>query len=125
QMLNFVVLGIVCALVAVTLTRLMYRAEHSFGKLRTARVFRPAIGGALLGVTGVIYVVIFGWVALGARKPVPFDAYPMPAFFGDGYGFTQLLFRGDFYASLTAPYLLCLLAFLLIAKIVGTCLTIG
>jgi CIC family chloride channel protein len=126
QMLNFILLGVACAIVAVTLTRLMYRAEHTFGRLRrTPPAIRPAIGGALLGLLGVAYVVIFGWLALGQRKPIPFDQYPMPAFFGDGYGFTQQLFTADFYSQFDAKYLMSLLAFLIVAKIVGTCFTIG
>ena len=125
QMPNFILLGLVCGVVAVTLTKCMQKSEHYFEKLTTPRFARPAIGGALLGVLGVAYIMIFGWLALGQAKPIPHDQYPMPAFFGDGYGFTQQLFGDAFYQSQSAAFLICLLAFLCVAKIVGTCLTIG
>src|SRR5207237_7932737 len=82
---NFILLGMVCGVVGVGLTRLMNFTEERFERLPIAREFRPAVGGALLGVMGVIYVMIFGWWMLGRVKPVDFGAYPLPAFFSDGY----------------------------------------
>lgn len=125
QMPNFIVLGIICGVVAVTLTTLMRRSEHFFEHLSLPRFARPAIGGAMLGLMGVAYIMIFGWLALGQPKPIPHDQYPMPAFYGDGYGFIQQLFGDAFYDPAHTGFLLALLAFLLVAKIVGTCLTIG
>ena len=124
---NFIVLGLVCGIVAVTLTKMMQRAEHFFEHLSLPRFVRPAVGGLLLGILGVIYIMIFGWVAKHGAKPVSFDQYPMPAFFGNGYGFIEELFSHGFYYSSenTTGYLLSLLAFLCVMKIVGTCLTIG
>jgi len=125
QMPNFVVLGIVCGLAAVSLTLLMQRSERFFEKMTLPRYARPALGGAILGASGVIYIMIFGWLALRQPKPIAHDVYPMPAFFGDGYGFIQQLFGDAFYASETTRYIMALLLFLCVAKIVGTCLTIG
>lgn len=125
QMPNFIVLGLICGVVAVGLTKLMRRTEHFFEHSTLPRFFRPAVGGALLGLIGVAYVMIFGWLALGQAKPIPHDRYAMPAFFGNGYGFIEELFTSAFYHSQSTSYLLSLLAFLCVAKIVGTCLTIG
>ncbi len=125
QMPSFILLGILCGVAAVTLTLLMRRFEHFFEKVNFPRFVRPAIGGSFLGAMGVVYIMIFGWLALGQAKPIPHDLYPMPAFFGDGYGFIQQLFRDEFYTSQSHGYLLALLAFLCVAKIIGTCLTIG
>ena len=75
----------------------MQRTEHFFENMTMPRFARPAIGGALLGVMGVAYIMIFGWLALGQAKPIPHDQYPMPAFFGDGYGFIAELFGDAFY----------------------------
>jgi CIC family chloride channel protein len=121
---NFIILGLVCGIVAVTLTKCMKKTEEFFEHVTTPRFIRPAIGGGLLGVLGVAYIMIFGWLA-GQQKPIPYGQYPMPAFFGDGYGFIQQLFGDDFYKNGQVSYLLSLLAFLCVAKIVGTCLTIG
>jgi CIC family chloride channel protein len=127
QMANFLALGAICGLAAVALTLFMRKCEHWFEKVAIPRFIRPAVGGALVGVIGVIYVMIFGWLMLRQPKPIPAIEYPMPAFFGDGYGFIQQLFTTSFYNShiYSERYLLLLLAFLCIAKIVGTCLTIG
>lgn len=122
---NYVLLGLLCGIVGVTLTRMMYFVEEAFAKLRVSRVIKPAIGGALLGVLGVAYVLIFGRLLMGRAKPIPFDVYPMPAFFGDGYGFIQLLLDSQFYTQQAPLYLMSLLAFLILAKLIGTCLTLG
>src|SRR5262249_43524253 len=60
-------------------------------------------------------------------KPTSFLQYPMPAFFGDGYGFIEQLLSPDYYTSHGAAEqkLLILLAFLCGIKIVATCLTLG
>lgn len=121
---NYVLLGLVCGIVGVSLTRLMYFTEERFRRIKLSPVIKPALGGAILGAMGVGYVLIFGRLLLGQHKPIPFSDYPMPAFFGDGYGFIQLLLTSDFYHR--APYYLALLlAFLIFAKLIGTCLTLG
>jgi CIC family chloride channel protein len=128
QMANFIVLGVVCGIVAVSFTRLMNWSEHRFGWMHVSPTLRPAFGGAMLGGLGIIYIMIFGWLAHGAAKPIASSVYPMPAFFGDGYGFIQQLFDPAFYearANWSLSYGLSLLIFLTIAKLVGTCLTIG
>jgi chloride channel protein, CIC family len=74
----------------------------------------------------VLYVLIFGWGLLGRAKPVGFNYYPMPAFYGDGYGVVQRLLDGNFYGQFTDPrHVLLLLAFLVLVKIAATCLTLG
>jgi len=95
QVANFVILGLLCGLVGLALIRLMHFSEGAFDRIKIPRTFKPAVGGALLGTMGVLYIIVFGWLVLRVTKPVAFSAYPMPAFFGDGYGFIeQLLSRG-------------------------------
>ena len=62
---NFILLGIVCGLVGVALTRLMYGVEHFFGKLKIGKEWKPAMGGAMLGVIGVMYVLAAGCCSIG------------------------------------------------------------
>lgn len=124
QLFNFLLLGAICGLAGVMLTVLASRSERWFEHSRMPRYVRPAFGGALLGVMGVVYIAIFGWLSGGGR-PVVDRGYPMPAFFGDGYGFIQKLFDGSFYQSASMTYLLSVLAFLAAAKIVATCLTVS
>lgn len=120
---SFVVLGLLCGGVGVVLTKLMYRTEELFRRVPIPRPLKPAAGGALLGVLGMSYVVIFGWLLLDRLKPI--DYYTMPAFFGDGYMVIQQLFQSEFYEGWDRGKLALVLAFLVGAKVIGTCLTLG
>jgi CIC family chloride channel protein len=124
QAANYIVLGLICGAVAVALTRLMYYSEGAFARLRLPKVLRPALGGAGLGLLGVAYVMAFGW-SRGLPKPFAFADYPMPAFFGDGYGVIRKLLEADLYSSSAIGPLLLLVASLIVLKVVGTCLTLG
>ena len=44
---NYVLLGLLCGIVGVSLTRLMYFTEERFRKLRGPEIVKPAIGGAM------------------------------------------------------------------------------
>jgi CIC family chloride channel protein len=125
QISNFIILGVLCGLAGVAITKLMYFVEGRFHHLRGNPALRPALGGGMLGMIGVVYVLIFGHWLLRASKPIPFRIYPMPAFYGDGYGFIQLLLGPDFYHSLHIHMLICLLIFLGFAKVIATCITLG
>jgi CIC family chloride channel protein len=125
QVLNFMMLGLCCGLVGVALTRLTYWSEDLFHRLRFPRPLKPALGGAMLGATGVLYVMIFGWGLLERPKPFPPPAYPMPAFFGDGYGVIRQLIDADFYARSPIGPVLLLVASLIVLKIAGTCMTLS
>lgn len=118
---QFALLGVVCGLVGVALTKLMHLTEEYFDHLKKIpRFVRPAIGGALLGILGIIYILTCG-------KVVDPKDYAMPAIFGDGYGAVQILFVPDFYSA-GHPAWVALLGILLVwivAKIAGTCLTLG
>jgi CIC family chloride channel protein len=120
-----IILGILCGLVGVALTKLMYFAEARFAKLAPSRIVRPAIGGGLLGLMGILYVMIFGWWLFGQHKPIRFQDYPMPAFYGDGYGFIQLVLNGALFHQATPAKIFLLLLFLIPAKLLGTTLTLG
>jgi CIC family chloride channel protein len=119
-------LGVLCGIVGVSLTRMMYFSERRLSLRKVPKALRPAVGGAAVGVMGVLYIVIFGWGLLHSSKPFAFEQYPMPAFFGDGYGVIRRLFEPDFYSHATGPqHVILLLAFLCIAKVLATCLTLS
>jgi CIC family chloride channel protein len=122
QVGNFMLLGMLCGFVGVAFTRLMSIVEHWFGKTGIPRPMRPAVGGAILGVCGILYILFFS--ALLAHKPFPYHEYPMPAFYGDGYGVIQQMLKPDFYLSMNGSLVLLLLALCLL-KIFGTCITLG
>jgi len=127
QVGNFVVLGLICGLVGLCLTRMMTKVEDGFARVKMPSALKPAMGGALVGSMGVLYILIFGRLFLHVTKPVPFSAYPMPAFYGDGYGFIEQLLSPAYYLShgVNEEKLLILLTFLCGIKIVATCFTLG
>jgi CIC family chloride channel protein len=124
QVQNFILLGLVCGVIGVTTTRLMDYMERQFHRLRCPAALRPAIGGALLGCIGILYIFLFARLR-HQLKPVPFNIYPAPAFYGDGYGFIQTLLSPNFYHGSHFGFLLLFLMFLTVAKVIGTCLTLG
>jgi chloride channel protein, CIC family len=125
QLPYFLFLGIGCALVAVLFTRMMIRLEHAFHRIKLPAFSKPALGGLLVGLMGVVYVLVFGRILLGQSKPIDFDTYPMPAFFSDGYGAMQPMLYGSFYTQWSSGYLLAFLAALLGLKIVAACITVS
>ncbi|HRK30114.1 MAG TPA: chloride channel protein [Tepidisphaeraceae bacterium] len=127
QVPSFVLVGLGCGIVAATLTLLMLRMDARFRRLRMPTMLKPMLGGALLGLIGLAFIVVFGWFVTERAKPISADWYPMPAFFGDGYGFIQMMLGEAFYQNPTysPTVLLSMLAFLIVAKLVGTCLTLA
>lgn len=124
---GLLLLGLACGAAGVAMTRLMYWTEEKFHAQPLRRELRPAVGGMLLGLLGIFYVLVLGHLVLRETKPINFRDYPMPAFFGDGYGAVQPMLTGAFYKTFTGLrfHAVLLLAFLCLAKIVGTSLTLG
>jgi chloride channel protein, CIC family len=125
QLPNFALLGLACGLIAVGLTLLMLKTQAQVSRWRTPKLFRPALGGAAVGVMGALFVIVLGWWMLARAKPFDFSDYPMPAFFGDGYGVIQDLLSPQYYVGRDASHLLVLLLVLCGAKLLGTCLTLA
>ncbi len=73
----YAVLGVACGLLGVAFSRLLRESETVWEKIRLPFWCKPAIGGALLGVLGIVLVLAYG------GKVVP--GYEPPAFFGNGY----------------------------------------
>lgn len=123
QLPNFALLGIACGLVAAALTGMMRRGDELAERLPIPKLVRPAVGGMAVGGMGVLWVVL-GSLVLGTPKPFSFEVYPLPAFFGDGYGVIHELLRPSYYASSESTVLLLMLLTLCGAKILATCLTL-
>lgn len=125
QLGNFLLLGVLCGIIGGTFTRTMHWGDRRFARLASLGALRPALGGAAVGLLGVVYVMVFGWLMLGENKPFSFGVYPMPAFFGDGYGVINELLRPAVYDSLKLSQGVSLLAFLIAVKILATMLTLS
>jgi len=91
-------LGVLCGLIGIIYVKSFYGAKELFDKLRIPPIFKPAVGGLLLGLIAI-------WV---------------PHVLGTGYGWLQKVILGDFTAI--PLYLVFALIFL---KILATSLTVG
>ena len=91
----YVMLGLFCALVAVTFTKTLYRMEDIFDGLKFPEYLKAAIGGSILGVISLLF----------------------PQVLGVGYGAIDM--------SLGQSYAWWLLLVLVICKILATSITIG
>lgn len=91
----YVILGLICGVVAVLFTRTLAWSETFFDNLKMNNAMKPAIGGLLLGIIGIFY----------------------PQIFADGY----VTIKAVLYEN-TAVGLLLILIFL---KIAATALTLG
>lgn len=56
----YVILGLFCALVAVTFTTLLYRTEDIFDSLKLPEYLKAALGGLILGAIGLLFPQILG-----------------------------------------------------------------
>ncbi len=56
----YVILGLFCALVAVTFTTLLYRAEDIFDNVKIPDYLKPVIGGLILGLMGLLFPHVLG-----------------------------------------------------------------
>lgn len=112
----YLVLGLLSAFAAIFFIRTLKLASDWFGRLSISPILKPAVGGLLLGLMGLLSIMMTGLV-------------DVPSFYGNGYPvITNLLDPGTYIAddesgSLTA--LALLVAILLVLKVVGTSLTIG
>ncbi|MCH2160820.1 MAG: chloride channel protein [Phycisphaerales bacterium] len=123
----FLVLGIVCGIVAFFFTRSLQLSEHLFGKIPIPGVFKPACGALLLGLLGVGFV--FG---SGFFSSLSSAVQPLPPFFGTGYEVVKNLIDPAFYSHHLENLedngiALIVIGLLLVAmlKIVATSLTLG
>lgn len=110
EFIFYPVLGVLAAIVGVVFTRSLYWSEDLFDDIKfLPEWFKPAVGGALLGV------LAFAYPLLRLTQPVTWTR--IPQVFNVGY---------DIIEQALASELLFGAAFvLLIAKIIATCLTLG
>jgi CIC family chloride channel protein len=123
---EFMVLGIVCGIVAVIFGLTIRWTERLFHELKTPKVFKPAIGAAVLVALGI------SWFLLEPFAKFSTNHEALPNFYGNGYLLIKELLKPEFYdltsnaPGATLPAVLLLMLFILIfLKIVATTLTLG
>jgi CIC family chloride channel protein len=114
SLLLFLALGIVCVpFVFLFIKLLEISRSFFFGKLTIPDYLKPGVGGFLLGM-----LFLTGYFLIQVLDPQSDGGLGIASgLFGGGYGFLQLAFYGELTLSV--------LAFVALAKIVGTALTLG
>lgn len=124
QLMPYALLGVACGFMGIALIRSLVRSEQLWARVPAPLWLKPALGGAVLGLLGVGFAVIFDEVVRG---------YDPPPFFGNGYPVIEALFNPDSYApdpqeGFTHPLIdpaLGVLTAMLLLKLIGTALTLG
>ncbi len=113
SLLLFLVLGMACVPFVIAFAKLQeILKSFFFGKLKIPDYLKPGIGGLMLGI-----LFIIGYLIVNPRHEVEKGIEIASGIFGGGYGFIQLAFYGELTLSV--------LAFIAVAKIAATALTLG
>lgn len=115
---NFVLLGVIGGVAAAGFTRAINRVHSLFDAIRAPAIVKPAIGAAMLGVLGLLWILL-----LDAPRGTP-------DFYGSGYPAVRALLAPANYFAADGVTLLgwnLMLTIVLVGalKAVATCLTIG
>jgi CIC family chloride channel protein len=119
EIILYVILGAVSALIGVLFIKSLSFAEDFFDNWKFPGAFKPAIGGLLLGITGFLYPLILGF------SQIPEDQLNLglpiitniPQIYGSGFESIEASLLGQ-----TAVLLMFVLIFL---KVLATSFTLG
>lgn len=112
---NYIILGLLCAGVAVAFVRVLYLIEDFFEHLKVPFILKPVLGAIVLGGVGLGTVLAIRGAVRGE-----------PIVFGNGYSFIGLCIGTDSAQRFVNFELgIGVLFVFLIAKIVATSLTLG
>lgn len=101
ELVFYALMGIIAALAAVTFTKLLYLSEDLWERLRFPEMFKPVLGGLLLGAVGIFSAKINGF----------------PRVFGVGYESISQALLGQLALQMSL--------ILLVAKLLATIITLG
>lgn len=127
---NYLVLGLICGLLAVGFNRTLHAFEGLYARLKLHWLVAPITGGVLLGALGV------GWILLvrAAGGTGESEASHIPSFFANGYESIRWLldpasydaqFGAPQHADAALPLSIWLIALLVVFKAVATSLTLA
>ncbi len=106
SLIFYLILGLLSALVGIMFIRMLNRAEIVFDNWDFPQIYKPAVGAALLGITGMLFMFLPGS-----------EGIFMPFMYGSGFHFIEEVLQGG-----TSFWILLLLVFL---KPLATSFTLG
>lgn len=117
---GYMILGLVCGVVAVGFIRALYFTEDLADKVKIHAILKPVIGAVLLGLLGLVYLVLRAETD-GVRAAPPFFAngYPIIRQMLDPASFTPGA------VGVTIDTSILMLASLVVFKGLATCCTLG
>lgn len=113
-------LGLACGLAGLALAGSLRVSNKAWQRTPLPAWFRPAVGGLLLGVMGLIFLRYLP----GTTAFEDVTGYEQPVFMGNGYPVIEALLNPNNYTG-TAKLSVVLLLAIVVFKIVGTALTLG
>lgn len=114
----YLLLGLAAALIGIMFIRMLNFAEVTFDNWKFPQLFKPAVGGVLLGLLGLIYMNLPGLTfPIGSGAHGPALSTPIPHMYGSGFPFIQAAIHGQI------P--LWILAALVFLKPLATSFTLG
>lgn len=131
---NYLVLGLICGVVAYSFIKALYFSEDFFRTLPVHRILRPALGALVLGVIAVGTTIVAEDYIPNVRsnldaegntavEEVDTHGHP-PAIMGNGYPIIRRCLEPLSYFS-SPSWGLGVLLLLLVGKILATCLSLG
>ena len=118
EILLYLVLGLVAALVGIMFIRMLTFCEDLFDNWKFPQIFKPAVGGLALGVVGIIFMYLPGLTfPAGSEAHGSGLAIPIPHMYGAGFPFIEEAIQGN--------TIFWILAALIILKPLATSLTLG
>jgi CIC family chloride channel protein len=118
EIVLYLILGLTAALIGIMFIRMLNLAENVFDRWKFPQLFKPAVGGLLLGLVGLAYMNLpnLTFPAGSAAHGGGLDT-PIPHMYGSGFPFIQAAIEGH-----TPLWILVALVFL---KPLATSLTLG
>jgi CIC family chloride channel protein len=101
ELIFYALLGVIAALASVFFTRSLYATEDLFDKFRIPEYVKPALGGAILGIVGIL----------------TYKSDDLPRIFGIGYESINVALANNFTLQIALA--------LLVLKMLATMITLG
>jgi CIC family chloride channel protein len=117
---EFMVLGIVCGIVAVLFGTSLRWVERIFQDLRSPKMLKPMLGATIMVALGVTWYLLEPFAKLNTQSE------SLPSFYGNGYMLIKSLMKPEFYdLGQNEATTMVTGAMLLMLFVVATCLTLG